>query len=62
MDDEPSTTRSAVCDWAIAAPPYDQDSVDRQLIAAALGEKEQCTLFVLGSQYVLFGIQVLAGV
>src|ERR1700722_5425964 len=39
MDEEPSTTRSAVCDWAIAAPPYDQDSVDRQCKPWSLARK-----------------------
>src|SRR3981189_2779663 len=37
MDDEPSTTRSA--DWVIAAPPYDQDSVDRQCKPRPLARK-----------------------
>src|ERR1700681_2746359 len=35
--DEPSTTRSA--DWAIAATPYDQDSVDRQCKPRSLARK-----------------------
>src|ERR1700730_4254646 len=48
--DEPSTRRSAAA-VAIAPTPYDRDSDDRQRRSAG---NEQCTPFVLRSQYVLF--------
>src|SRR5882724_8379449 len=55
--EEPSTIRNAAA-VAIRPTPYDRDSGDRQTVRRA---REQCTLFVLSSQYVLFGGGVLAG-
>src|SRR5215472_15123453 len=49
--EEPSTIRRAVTDIGLA--PYGGDSLGRQTVGEAAGELEQCTLFVLGSQYVL---------
>src|SRR5262245_16190631 len=52
--EEPSTRRSAAA-VAIAPTPYDRDSGDRQRTGPV---RKQCTLFVLGSQYVLFAKQI----
>src|SRR3954464_5815436 len=59
--EDPSTIRRAVVGAAIGGAPYDGDSLEgqtRQQLCQHLGE--QCTLFVLGSQYVLLEEKVLA--
>src|SRR6185437_391596 len=69
--DEPSTRRSAAAPAAlIIRAPYGRDSVSRQRTPSrspkgrerqpqppgpAKGDRQHCTLFVLGSQYVLWG-------
>src|SRR5918994_7980383 len=49
--EEPSTRRSAAV--AIVLTPYDWDSEDRQRTGPLFSDAQQCTLFVLCSQYVL---------
>src|SRR5207244_747996 len=53
--EEPSTRRSAAL--LMLPTPYDRDSTDRQ---RTVRPWEQCTRFVLSSQYVLLGGWVLA--
>ena len=55
--EDPSTIRSAVVGAAIGGAPYDGDSLEGQ---TGQGLGEHCTLFVPGSQYVLFKAGVLA--
>src|SRR5580700_6913200 len=61
--DDPSTIRSAAL---IGRAPYGRDFVDRQRTPATSpqgvwqGRRQQCTRYVLGSQYVLIGWGVLA--
>src|ERR1700694_1594677 len=59
--DDPSTIRRAVAD--IGRAPYGGDSLAGQMgdeISGIGGCWELCTMFVLGSQYVLFRLAVLA--
>jgi hypothetical protein len=50
--EDPSTIRRAETDMGRA--PYGGDSLEGQTAGPSRGLVEQCTLFVLSSQYVLF--------
>src|SRR4051794_22020154 len=56
--EDPSTIRRAETDMGRA--PYGEDSLAGQMAGPESGLMEQCTLFVLGSQYVLKSYLVLA--